>query len=402
MAIKLNRLSAKTVSAARGPALMADGGGLYLRVSGSDAKSWVFIHRVGSKRSENGLGSLTAVPLARARAIAVECRAAVADGKSPKLALAGSKAVPTFGELADAYVNDMSSKWKNEKHVDQWRMTLTEYAKPLRSLPVDEVGVDHILSCLKPHWDERPETANRLRGRIERVLNAAKAAGHREGENPAAWRGHLDNLLPSRAKLSRGHHPALPFAEMPEFIANLRNREGVAALALEFLILTACRSGEVRGANWNEIDLEAKVWTIPAARMKGGRLHRMPLTDRALEILTLVRPLKRIDGLVFPGIKQGSALSDMTLAAVLRRMQIPQATASPHGFRSSFKDWATETTSFPNELSEAALAHISGDATERAYRRGDQFLRRRELMEAWGKFCESQTQTNAVTLSLSR
>ena len=402
MAIKLNRLSAKAVSAAKGPALMADGGGLYLRVSKTTAKSWVFIHRTGSKRSEIGLGSLTAVPLARARAIAMECRALVADGKNPKLALAGSKAVPTFGEMADAYVNDMSSKWKNEKHVDQWRMTLTEYAKPLRSLPVDEIGVDHVLACLKSHWERRPETANRLRGRIERVLNAAKAAGHREGENPAAWRGHLENLLPARAKLSRGHHPALPFAKIPEFIGDLRKREGVAALALELLILTACRSGEVRGATWNELDLEAKVWTIPAARMKGGRQHRVPLTDRALEILNKVQLLRRADGLVFPGIKRGSPLSDMTLAAVLRRMGIPPMEASPHGFRSSFKDWATETTSFPNELSEATLAHISGDATERAYRRGDQFLRRRELMEAWTKYCAPQTDDNVITLSAVR
>ena len=388
MAIKLNRLSVRAVAAAKGPALMADGGGLYLRVSTTDARSWVFIHRNGSKRSEIGLGSLTAVPLAKARAIASECRAAVADGKSPKLALAGSKAVPTFGEIADGYVNDMSSKWKNEKHVDQWRMTLTEYAKPLRSLPVNEIGVDHILACLKPHWERRPETANRLRGRIERVLNAAKAAGHREGENPAAWRGHLENLLPARAKLSRGHHPALPLAELPDFIAKLREREGVAALALEFLIITAARSGEVRGATWDEADLEAKIWTIPAARMKGGRLHRVPLTDRALAILRIVQPLRRADGLVFPGIKRGTPLSDMTLAAVLRRMGIPPTKASPHGFRSTFKDWATETTSFPNELSEAALAHISGDATERAYRRGDQFARRCELMEAWVKYCD--------------
>ena len=402
MAIKLNRLSAKTVITAKGPALIADGGGLYLRVSSTSARSWVFINRVSKKRSEIGLGSLSAVPLARAREVAVDCRAAVAQGKNPKLALASRKAVPTFGEMADAYVDAMASKWKNDKHVQQWRMTLAEYAKPLRSLPVDEIGVDLVLACLKPHWERRPETANRLRGRIERILNAAKAAGHRQGENPAAWRGHLENLLPSRTKLSRGHHPALPFAEMPDFIASLRNRDGLAALALEFLIVTACRSGEVRGATWNEFDLEAKVWTISAARMKGGRLHRVPLTDRALELLTLVRPLKRIDGLVFPGIKQGSALSDMTLAAVLRRMQIPQAKASPHGFRSSFKDWATETTSFPNELSEAALAHICGDATERAYRRGDQFRRRRELMEAWGNYCEPQTQTSVVTLSLPR
>lgn len=398
MAVRLKRLSPRSIATAKGPDLLADGGGLYLRVSGTGAKSWVFINRVGSKRSEIGLGSLRAVSLARARELAADCRAAVVEGKSPKIALAGSKFIPTFGEIADAYLDAMSSKWKNEKHVHQWRMTLAEYAKPLRPLPVDEIGVEHVLACLKPHWGRRPETANRLRGRIERVLNAAKAAGHREGENPAAWRGHLENLLPARAKLSRGHHPALPFVEMPEFIANLRMREGVAALALEFLILTACRSGEARGACWSEIDPEAKVWTIPAARMKGGRIHRVPLTDRALQIVTLVRPLRRADGLVFPGLKRGAALSDMTLAAVLRRMGIPPSKASPHGFRSAFKDWATETTSFPNELSEAALAHISGDATERAYRRGDQFARRRELMEAWARHVEPQKETNGVTI----
>lgn len=209
-------------------------------------------------------------------------------------------------------------------------------------------------------------------------------------------------MLPSRAKLSRGHHPALPFAEIPDFIAKLRMREGVAALALEFLVFTVARSGEVRGATWDEVDLEGKVWTIPAARMKAGRTHRVPLTDRALHILGLVRPLRRVDGRVFPGIKRGTALSDMTLAAVLRRMGIPPSGASPHGFRSSFKDWATETTGFPNELSEAALAHISGDATERAYRRGDQFLRRRELIEAWASFCERKSEANVVTFALKR
>lgn len=402
MAISLNRLSAKTVTAAKGPNLLADGGGLYLRVSATGAKSWVFIHRIGAKRSEIGLGSLSAVPLARARAIAADCRAAVAEGRSPKLALAVGQPVPTFGEMANAYVAAMKSKWKNDKHAAQWHMTLTVYAKPLRPIRVDEIGVEHVLACLKPHWERRPETANRLRGRIERILNAAKAAGHREGENPAAWRGHLENLLPARTKLSRGHFAALPFAEMKEFIAGLRQREGLAALALEFMILTACRSGEVRGATWGEFDLESRLWTIPAARMKGGRTHRIPLTDRALEILELVKHMRRDDGLVFPGTKSGAPLSDMTLAAVLRRMQIPRAKASPHGFRSSFKDWALETTSFPNELSEAALAHISGDATERAYRRGDQFMRRRELMGAWARYCEPQVEANVVTLLAKR
>ncbi len=402
MALQLCRLSARAVSGAKGPALLPDGGGLYLRVSPSGAKSWVFIHRVGAKRSEIGLGSLRAVSLAKAREIAAECRALVTQGKSPKVALGTSRRIPTFGEMADTYIEAMSGKWKSDKHAAQWRMTLTDYARSLRSIPVNEIGVEHVLACLKPHWGRRPETAGRLRGRIEQVLNAAKAAGHREGENPAAWRGHLENLLPSRAKLSRGHHPALPFGEMKEFIGNLRKREGVAALALEFLILTASRSGEVRGATWDELDLEGRVWTIPVARMKGGRMHRVPLTERALEILEIVKPLQRCDGLVFPGTKRGAALSDMTLAAVLRRMKIPQAKASPHGFRSSFKDWATETTSFPNELSEAALAHISGDATERAYRRGDQIARRRELMEAWGKHCEPKIEPNVIALGAIR
>lgn len=397
MSLRLHRLSARAVATAKGPALLSDGGGLYLRVSDKGAKSWVYIYRVGTKRSEIGLGSLTGVSLAKARDTAAKCRALVADGKNPKTARNQANAIPTFGEMADAYIAAMAGKWKSEKHAGQWRMTLTVYAKPLRHLPVNEIGIEHVLACLKPHWERRPETAQRLRGRIERVLNAAKAAGHRDGENPATWRGHLENLLPARTKLSRGHHPALPFAEIPDFISKLRQRKGMAALALEFLILTAARSGEVRRAKWEEFDLPSKIWTIPAARMKGGRTHRVPLTDRALEILEVIRPMRREDDLVFPGIKQGAPLSDMTLAAVLRRMKFPQTKASPHGFRSSFKDWATETTSFSNELSEAALAHISGDATERAYRRGDALARRRELMKEWATFCATARASNILS-----
>ncbi len=404
MALELNRLSARAVTAAKGPALLADGGGLYLRVAAPKAdgtgaaKSWVYIYRLGKKRTEIGLGSLTAVSLARARDIAGDCRALVADGKNPKLALASNVAVPTFGQMADDYIAAMEGKWRNPKHVEQWVMTLREYAKPLRALPVNQITVEHVLACLKPHWERRPETAGRLRGRIERVLNAAKAAGHRSGENPAAWRGHLENLLPSRTKLSRGHHPALPFGEVSTFIGDLRTRDGVAPMAVEFLILTAARSGEARGVRWVEIDLAGKLWTIPAERMKAGREHRVPLSERAVAILQAVHPLQRRDGFVFPGLKRDAPLSDMSLSAVLRRMKIGQDRASIHGFRSSFKDWATETTSFPNELSEAALAHITGDATERAYRRGDQFQRRRDLMEAWAKFCEPGAGDNIVAM----
>ena len=275
-------------------------------------------------------------------------------------------------------------------------MTLREYAAPLRGKPVDQISVADVLACLKPHWEQRPETADRLRGRIERVLNAAKASGHRAGENPAAWRGHLENLLPKRSKLSRGHHAAMPFADVPGFLADLRKRGGIAALAVEFLVLTAARSGEVRGALWSEFDLAAKVWTIPAVRMKAGKEHRVPLTARALAILDTIKPLARADGLVFPSLKPGRPLSDMSLSAVLRRMKIADATC--HGFRSSFKDWATSTTSYPSELSEWCLAHITGDKAERAYRRQDQLERRRELMAAWEQFCTAPAGGNVVAL----
>lgn len=399
MAQKMNRLSAKAVTAAKGPALLADGGGLYLRVSTSAAKSWVFIYRKGVKRTEIGLGSLTAVSLAEARSKAGECRTLVNDGKSPKAARAANKRIPTFGEMADQFIASMAPSWRNEKHLYQWTATLRDYAAPLRSLPVNEITVEHVVAVLKPHWEKRPETAGRLRGRIERVLNAAKAAGHRAGENPAAWRGHLENLLPARPRLSRGHHPAMPFAQVSGFIADLRQREGVAALALEFLILTAGRSGEVRGARWAEIDQTSKVWIIPALRMKAGHEHRVPLVPRANAILETMAKLGT-EGLVFPGLKRGEPLSDMTLLAVLKRMKLGHLTV--HGFRSSFKDWCTETTGFPNELSEAALAHITGSAVERAYRRGDQLDRRRELMAAWAKFCEPTVAENVVSFGVRR
>jgi integrase len=301
--------------------------------------------------------------------------------------------VPTFGQVADQLMASMQRQWRNEKHRYQWRMTLENYAKPIWDRPVDMVGVEDVLTVLRAHWERRPETAGRLRGRIERVLNAAKAAGYRTGENPAAWRGHLENLLPRRARLSRGHHKAVPWRKMPAFIKTLRERDGVAAIALEFAILTAARSGEVRGATRDEFDIEQKVWVVPAKRMKSGREHRVPLVPRAIEILEAVKPLANHTGLVFPGRQPSKPMSDMTLKAVLRRMKVD---ATVHGFRSSFKDWASEGTSFANELSEAALAHVVGDAVERAYRRGDVLDRRRELMEAWAKFCEPSASGNIL------
>jgi integrase len=397
MAKSLHRLSVKTVAAAKTPGLLADGGGLYLQLTPSGAKSWVFIYRRKTKRTEIGLGSLRAVSLADARGKAAECRSLLAAGKNPKDARRGAKQVPTFGEMADRYVASMASGWKNEKHKWQWATTLREHARPLRDLPVDAIDVNDVLAVLKPHWETRPDTASRLRGRMERVFSAAKTQGYRTGENPAAWRENLVNLLPRPKHLTRGHLRAMPWADVPTFITQLRLREGVAARALEFLILTAARSGEVRGAMWDEINLQTRVWIVPAQRMKAGREHRVPLTERALAILTMMGPLRKSDGLIFPGTNSGVALSDMTLLAVLKRMKVKAVTV--HGFRSSFRDWCGEETSYPREIAEAALAHAVGNQVELAYRRGDAMERRRDLMAAWGWFLEGETEIGAPNIA---
>jgi len=272
-------------------------------------------------------------------------------------------------------------------------MTLTNYAAPLRSKPINEIGTDDVLGVLTPLWQSKSETTSRLRGRIERVLDAARAKGLRSGENPARWRGHLDHLLPKRHKLTRGHHAAMPYVDVPAFMVDLRGREAVAALALEFLILTAARSSEVMGAVWSEIDRDAKIWTIPASRMKAGREHRVPLTAQALAILDGIEKVRTSD-YVFPGQKCGRPLSVLALAMRLRRMKVENATV--HGFRSSFWDWAGERTAFPREVAEAALAHVVGDETERAYRRGDALEKRRKLMEAWAGFLSAPKASAAV------
>jgi integrase len=278
----------------------------------------------------------------------------------------------------------MRPSWRNDKHVAQWEMTLRDYAAPLRRLPVDKISTDDVLLALKPIWSKKAETASRLRGRIERVLDAAKAQGLRSGENPARWRGHLDQLLPQRQQLARGHHAAMSYADVPSFMADLQSRQATAALALEFAILTAARSGEVLGARWVEFDFERAVWTIPAARMKAGREHRVPLSRRALKIVKAMHQVRDGD-FVFPGQKAAMPLSVMALGMVLRRMSIKDATV--HGFRSAFRDWAAECTNFTNEVCEAALAHVIANKVEAAYRRGDLFDKRRKLMEAWAVFC---------------
>lgn len=393
--VSTNRLTVTAVKAlAEG--LHADGGGLYCAASKSGAKSWRFVWRAGGKRREMGLGSFPAVTLAKARERAAEARAQLAGGVDPIAARKAERPVPTFGEAADRLIADLGPQWRNAKHRAQWAMTLSTYCGAIRERKVSEIETADVLAVLQPVWLAKPETAARLRGRIERVLDAARARDEREGENPARWRGHLDHLLPARQKLTRGHHAAMAYADLPAFVAELREREALAALALEFLILTAARSGEALGARWDEIDLDARVWTVPAARMKAGVAHRVPLTDRALAILEAVAPLRGKGDLVFPGQRPGRPLSGMAFEMLLRRMGREGVT--PHGFRSTFRDWAAEETSFAREIAEQALAHTVGDATERAYRRGDALERRRQLMMAWAAHCEPAAPGNVVPM----
>jgi integrase len=383
MARKINRLNARAVATISKHGRHADGGGLYLSISPNGGRRWVFLYRWHGKPTEIGLGSARDVTLARAREFASQARAKLAEGIDPKHARKATEGA-TFGECADRVIEAMRPSWRNGKHAAQWQMTLRDYAAPLRGLPADKIATDDVLSVLKPLWNEKPETASRLRGRIERVLDAAKAQGLRTGENPARWRGHLDQLLPKRQKLTRGHHAAMSYLDLPAFMSDLQARQATAALALEFAILTAARSGEVLGARWDEIDLDHGVWAVPATRMKAGREHRVPLSRRALKIVEALHAAREGD-FVFPGQKTGKPLSAMALEMVLRRMKIDGATV--HGFRSTFRDWAAESTNFTNEVCEAALAHVIENKAEAAYRRGDLFDKRHKLMEAWAAYC---------------
>jgi len=383
MGRQVNKLSARKVATVARPGRHSDGAGLYLNVTTSGAKSWLFLYKVAGRRREMGLGPARDVPLGRARDLASDARQHLIAGRDP-LAMRAKPKTLTFREAAEALVESMSPSWRNAKHRAQWTMTLSVYCAPISGLAVADVATNDVLRVLKPLWLVKAETASRLRGRIERVLDFAKARGMRSGENPARWRGHLDALLPKRQKLTRGHHKAIPFDQMPNFISKLRGMDGVAPMALEFTILTAARSAEVLCACWAEMDLEAKVWTVPANRMKGAREHRVPLSERALVVLKIMAQIRGSD-FVFPGIKSGKPLSSMALAMVLRRAQTD---ATVHGFRSAFRDWAGERTVFAREIAEAALAHLVGDQVERAYRRGDALDKRRGLMDAWAMFCE--------------
>lgn len=399
MARQLNKLSARAVTTLSEPGRHSDGGGLYLIVDPgkvdpdtgkeTNAKRWLFMFRWQGKQREMGLGGLDALPLAKAREVAAGCRELLARGRDPIETRRQEQAqaqAATFGDVATALHARLQKSWRNEKVARQWLTTLQRYAKPIWKTPVGAVTGEQVLAILEPIWTTKAETAGRVRARIEQTIDAGRAKGliPSDRPNPARWKEHLSHLLPKQAALSRGHHEALPWRDMPGFMSSLRKREGVGVLALEFAILAACRSGEVRFAVWPEMDLKTATWTIPPHRTKSDRQHRVPLTPRMLEILELARPLQRHDGLVFPGSKIGTALSDMSLSAVLRRMKVG---VTVHGMRSTFRDWAGSATSFPREIAEDALGHAVGSVVERSYRREDALERRREMMLAWERHC---------------
>lgn len=401
MARKIEKLSAVGVTKLTKPGYHGDGAGLWLQISATGSKSWIFRYTLNGKAREMGLGPLHTVSLAGARIKARECRQKIIDGLNPlderkqkRLAdaLEAAKEM-TFGQCATAYIAAHRAGWKNEKHASQWENTLSTYANPIfGALPVASVDTTLVLKVLEPIWATKTETATRLRGRIEQVLDWATVREFRQGENPARWRGHLDKLLGKPSKLQNiEHHPSLPWREIGAFMPLLKAQEGFAARAVELAILTACRSGEIRGATWVEFDLAAKLWTIPGNRMKASREHVVPLSDEAIALL---EKLPRTGEHVFPGMRVG-ALSDMSLTAVLRRMKRSDITV--HGFRSTFRMWAAESSSFPREVAEHALAHKLPDAVEAAYQRGTMIDKRRRLMTAWSKFCHTAQKDAMVT-----
>lgn len=406
----MGRLTAKEVEKKTAPGLYGDGGGLTLQITKAGVKSWLYRYMIRGTAYGMGLGPVHTISLAEARQRAAEARKLVIDGVNPleakrqrQLEIELAKArLMTFDQCASAYIEAHRASWKNAKHADQWANTIATYVSPIiGQLPVEQVDTGLVVKVLaqpddkgQQFWRVKNETASRVRGRIESILGWATTSGFRVGDNPARWKGHLENLLANISKTSRiKNHPSLAWSRMGAFVHDLRQRDGVAARAVEFAILTASRSGEVRGACWSEIDLDAKVWTIPASRMKAKREHEVPLSDAAV---ALIKSMPRIDGtdLIFPGTKR-QALSDMSLTAVIRRMNgdPPKwvdkdgSTITVHGFRSTFRMWAAESTNYPREVAEHALAHQLPDAVERAYQRGTQFTKRAAMMNEWAKFC---------------
>lgn len=408
-----NKLVTKQVMAITKSGKHSDGNGLYLLVKPNGNRSWVLLLIGGGQRREMGLGTPEAVSLATARKLAADAKAAFAEGRDPiservearpkpaepvAVTLPGprrrarSQGGVTFGAFADKLIDEIEDGFRNDKHRKQWRATLKTHAAKLCEKEIASIVTDDIVATLQPIWLKVPETARRVRGRIERVLDAARVAGHREGENPARWKGHLELMMPKQRK-SKGHHAAMPYAQVPDFCGELKRRPATAARALEFAILTAARTGELIGMTWGEVDFENRLWTIPALRMKAEAEHSVPLTDRALTLLHALKPeTLEPHRPVFPA-QRGGELSNMAMSMLLRRMESKDVTV--HGFRSSFRDWAGEETNFERETVEMALAHTIGDKAERAYRRGRALAKRRALMKAWETYCSGESAMSA-------
>jgi integrase len=417
MARVLGKLTALAVNKAKAKGLYADGGGLYLQVGTSGAKSWLFRFMRHGKAQAMGLGALHAVTLAEARLKAADCRKLLAAGANPldakkseqtQARIAAAKGT-TFEACAKAYIEAHKASWRQERHAKQWDQALGKHAYPvIGKLPVQAVDTALVMKVLEPIWQKKTETAKRLRGRIECILDWAKVREYRQGDNPARWRGHLENLLARPSKLIKVEHfAALPYTKVNGFLQSLEGQAGLGAEALKLVIYTACRSNEVLGATWDEIDFENKVWTIPAERMKGGKEHRVPLTAPALAILKDLKKNRDTINIVgeapsayvFPSPKGDNSLSNVVMLALLKRMERRDITV--HGFRSSFRDWAAEQTNFPREVAEAALAHAVQSRVEAAYRRSDLFDKRHLLMEKWARHCQQeQTEGNGKLLEM--
>lgn len=401
---EVERLSARSAATISAVGRHADGANLYLSIGKDGQRRWTFMYKErGTGRvREMGLGpaNKTGVSLADARRKATAARQLIADGVDPltdKRARQAATTSETFGEFADKYVDSISKGFKSQVHIAQWKSSLKDHAALLRPMKIEQIGTEHVLRVLEPIWDKTHETAKRLQCRIERILDAARAKGLRTGDNPARWKGHLKELLAKR-KGVREHHAAIPYADMPAFMVELRDLKSVSATALEFAILTAARTGEIVGATWTEIDLDEKLWTIPAGRMKAAQEHRIPLTDRAIQILRSMHlPSTKPGDFVFPGARAAKPLSNMAMLQCLRGIR---AGVTVHGFRSAFRDWAGDNTSFPREVAEAALAHVIRNKSEAAYRRSDALNKRRKLMSAWQSFLGAVPGGNVVKLAV--
>jgi integrase len=390
----INRLSPVAIKRLTEFGRYCDGGGLYLQIGPGPSRYWIYRYQIQGRVRDMGLGPASVLGLAEARALAAQYRLQKVMGLDPiedrrlkrrQKNLEAASAV-SFEECARKLIDAKKPSWRSAKHGDQWLSTLTTYAFPhFGDLAVGTVDTNLVLKALEPIWQKKNETAGRVRERIEAVLDAARARGLREGENPARWRGHLENLLPKPSAIRRvRHHPALPYAEISNFMAALRSLKSTAALAMEFLILTATRTSETIGARWDEIDLPHGVWTIPSSRIKAGKEHRIPLPAPAITLLEKLHQ-HRVGPYVFPGMKSGKPLSNMALLKLLGRMGWADITT--HGFRSTFRDWAAEQTNFPREVAEMALAHAIENKVEAAYRRGGLFQKREKLMAAWALYC---------------